>query len=115
MITDGQQTRFAGTDEFQQICEQAAKTDLDWFFEVYLRQPKLPRLHIERTAKELHLKWESPVENMLFPMPITITIDGRRRVLDMAQGEVFVRLSAKNVVEIDPNSWILMERVVAEQ
>ncbi len=43
-ITTGKQNRFATTDDFKQIAEEESKMDLDWFFEIYLRQPELPVL-----------------------------------------------------------------------
>ncbi|HKX83723.1 MAG TPA: M1 family metallopeptidase, partial [Pyrinomonadaceae bacterium] len=43
-LTDGRQERLVNTDDFLTIAEQESKMDLDWFFELYLRQPKLPTL-----------------------------------------------------------------------
>ncbi len=43
-VTDGRQVRFASTDDFIRIVEEVSGRELDWFFEVYLRQPKLPVL-----------------------------------------------------------------------
>jgi aminopeptidase N len=38
--TDGRQTRLVNTDDFLAIAEEESKMELDWFFEMYLRQPK---------------------------------------------------------------------------
>src|SRR5215208_1084651 len=46
-ITDGRQERLVNTDDFLTIAEAESKMDLDWFFELYLRQPKLPKLVTE--------------------------------------------------------------------
>ena len=34
----------ASTDDFRQVMEQAAGTDLSWFFDQWLRRPGMPRL-----------------------------------------------------------------------
>ena len=47
-VTNGKQVHFATTDDFLHIVEKESGADLDWFFEVYLRQPKLPKLITER-------------------------------------------------------------------
>ena len=38
------QPRFGSTNEFVAIASQEAHRDLGWFFDVYLRQARLPRL-----------------------------------------------------------------------
>ncbi|MEQ1894934.1 MAG: M1 family metallopeptidase, partial [Planctomycetota bacterium] len=42
--TDGSACRFATTEEILASAAQECGLELDWFFEVYLRQPKLPEL-----------------------------------------------------------------------
>jgi aminopeptidase N len=37
-VTNGKQVHFASTDDFLHIAENASGVDLDWFFELYLRQ-----------------------------------------------------------------------------
>jgi aminopeptidase N len=65
-IKDGRQCRFATTDDFRQIAEEASGMKLDWFFEVYLRQPELPRLVTETRGNTIVLKWETPAN---LPLP----------------------------------------------
>ncbi|MCM3872388.1 MAG: M1 family metallopeptidase [Pyrinomonadaceae bacterium] len=105
-LTDGRQVRFATTDEFQRIAETASKTKLDWFFEVYLRQPKLPRLVSERKGDQLELRWESPV-SLPFPMPIEVQIGDSTRRYEMPDGTVTVPVEAGKPVVVDPQNWIL--------
>ena len=45
-LTDGRQERLVNTDDFLTIAETECKCELDWFFEMYLRQPKLPKLTV---------------------------------------------------------------------
>nr|MDQ3043205.1 M1 family metallopeptidase [Acidobacteriota bacterium] len=59
-FTDGRQTRLVTTDDFLQIAEEESKMDLDWFFEVYLRQPKLPRIIANANGNKMNLRWDAP-------------------------------------------------------
>ena len=75
--TDGRQERLVNTDDFLTIAEQDSGMKLDWFFELYLRQPKLPKLISSvnfGNASDLH--WETP-NNMPFPMPVDVEINGK--------------------------------------
>ncbi len=53
--TDGRQQRLVNTDDFLTIAEADSGMDLDWFFELYLRQPKLPKLVTETRGSVLNL------------------------------------------------------------
>ncbi|HEY0657886.1 MAG TPA: M1 family metallopeptidase, partial [Pyrinomonadaceae bacterium] len=75
-ITNGKQTRLVTTDDFLRIAERESGKKLDWFFEVYLRQPALPKLVVQQTVvvggseagNQLVLRWETS-KNLPFPMP----------------------------------------------
>ena len=67
-ITNGDQTRFAVTDDLLKLVNEIADTDLSWFFEVYLRQPELPSLTVMRNGPEVRLEWQT-----LFPSPCQST------------------------------------------
>lgn len=107
-IADGHQMRFATTDDFLHIAEEVSGSDLDWFFEVYLRQPDLPRLSSSRSGDSLELAWEVP-GNMAFPMPIEVLVGSKAHLVEMpgGHGVLFVPPGAK--VEIDPRDWVLKE------
>jgi aminopeptidase N len=79
--------------------------DLDWFFEVYLRQPKLPRLVSSAENNTLNLAWETP-DNLPFLMPVEIAIDGKTQRVEMKGGKATVNFTGAAPV-IDPNGWIL--------
>ena len=108
--TDGRQERLVTTDDFQTIAEQDSGMKLDWFFELYLRQPKLPRL-LEASASDcqakctFNLQWETP-NNMPFPMPVDVVVDGKTQRVEMPNGKGSVIYSGKPPV-IDPNGWVL--------
>jgi len=107
-VTDGSQTRFADTDDFRILAEACAKRDLDWFFEVYLRQPALPRLETRREGSELVLRWVPPFETA-FPMPVGLRVGDELRRIEMPDaGEQRVEIGDAEF-EIDPGGWLLRE------
>ena len=105
-ITNGKQTRLATTDEFLRIAEQQSGKKLDWFFEVYLRQPALPKLVTETKPNQLVLRWETP-NNLPFPMPIEVKIGGVTKLVEMPNGTVTIPLPQDAGYAVDPNGWIL--------
>lgn len=104
-VTDGSCCRFATTEDFVEIAEGVSERELGWFFEVYLRQPALPRLVVEEEDSNLKLRWETPGD-LPFPMPIDVRIAGEVRRVE--PGEELGRLD-RDSVEIDPEAWILRE------
>lgn len=100
-ITDGRQTRLVNTDDFLAIAEEESKMELDWFFEVYLRQPKLPRL-IQEGGQ---LRWETP-NNLPFPMPVEVEINGKTQRIEMKDGKGSIP-SSGSVPVLDPKGWVL--------
>lgn len=110
-ITDGRQNRFVNTDDFKQIAEEESKMDLDWFFEVYLRQPVLPKLKVEQVENNqgkmsVNFKWETP-NNMPFNMPIDIIIDGETKRIKFENNFGWMPIQKGQEFTVDPNGWIL--------
>jgi aminopeptidase N len=107
--TDGRQERLVTTDDFRTIAEQESKMDLGWFFELYLRQPKLPRLGTSGigagSSGSLNLSWETP-NNMPFPMPIDVEINGKIQRVEMKDGKATINFTGPPPV-IDPKGWVL--------
>ncbi|MDZ7372820.1 MAG: M1 family aminopeptidase [candidate division KSB1 bacterium] len=108
-VTDGAQCRFATTEDIVQLAESIAGEDLDWFFEVYLRQPRLPQLVVERSAVSIRLRWQVP-NDLPFPMPVEVQAGRRIIRVDMSPGSATLRVNAGDEVQIDPEGWILMEK-----
>lgn len=104
-VTDGRQQRFATTDDFLTIAEQDSGRKLGWFFEVYLRQPKLPKLVTEVAGGRLDLRWETP-DGLPFPMPIDVSFDGKIQRIEMPNGRASVPFTGA-VPVVDPNGWVL--------
>ncbi len=112
-ITDGRQTRLVTTDDFLKIAEQESKMKLDWFFEMYLRQPKLPKLVVQEALSSftsqpsrIVLSWETP-SNMPFPMPIDVEIDGKAQRVEMKDGKAAVNFNGSTAPVVDPKGWVL--------
>jgi aminopeptidase N len=110
--TDGRQTRLVNTDDFLAIAEQESKMELDWFFELYLRQPKLAKLLTDTFTideasgrKVMLLRWETP-NGLPFPMPIDIELNGKEQRIEMKDGKGQIEFTGTAPV-IDPKGWVL--------
>lgn len=104
-VKDGRQNHFVTTDDFITIAEEVSGMELDWFFEVYVRQPVLPRLVSERTANKLSLRWET-AGNLPFPMPVEVRFGDKVERIEMAGGEVTLAVKEGETVTVDPQNWI---------
>ncbi|MEY4135271.1 MAG: M1 family metallopeptidase [Saprospiraceae bacterium] len=109
-VTDGRQCRFATTDDFLLLCEEISGMDLDWFFEVYLRQPRLPRLYSRIEGQELTLRWEAP-GGLPFPMPVEVGLDGKVQRVPVGDKAVTVKIPRNTQALVDPNRWLLCDLV----
>ena len=107
-ITDGRQCRLVSTEDLLRHASEAAGRDLAWFFEVYLRQPELPRLRSSRQGDELTLWWET-AGDLPFPMPVEIVGAGGELVrLGMEEGRVTLPWPAGLAAPVvDPRGRIL--------
>lgn len=105
-ITNGKQTRLVTTDEFVEIAEQQSGKKLGWFFEVYVRQPALPKLVSEVKGNQLILRWETP-NNLPFPLPVEVKIGNELKRFEMPNGTATIPLPADGKYTIDPNGWLL--------
>ncbi len=105
-VTNGKQFHFGTTDDFLRIAEKESGKKLDWFFELYLRQPALPKLVAETKANQLVLRWETP-NNMPFPMPVEVIVGGETKRIEMTGNVGTIALAQDGKYEIDPNGWVL--------
>ena len=107
-VTDGCACRFVTTDDFLHLTETVAGQELDWFFEVYTRQPALPRLVTRQSDGVLELEWETP-DDLPFPMPVEVQLGDEIQRVTMTGGRGSTALSEGVEPVIDPNKWILRE------
>ncbi len=106
--TDGSACRFATTDEIRSIAEEVSGRELEWFFEIYLRQPHLPKLVTEEKGRELRLRWETPTD-VPFPMPVEVQVGEERVRVEMPGGRGVLANPRKARIQIDPDQWLLKE------
>lgn len=105
-VTDGSQVRFVDTEDFRAIVEKVSGQDLEWFFEVYLRQPALPELRERQQPGSVSLEWYVP-GGLAFAMPVEIEVAGVRKRLDMLGGKATVNIGRGDRYEVDPDGWVL--------
>ena len=105
---DGCACRFATTDDFLHLTEEITGQDLDWFFEIYTRQPDLPRLVTRRSGAVLELEWETP-QDLPFPMPVDVQIGTEIQRVTMPDGRASLTIPDGVEPIIDPRHWILRD------
>lgn len=99
--TDGSACRFATTEEILAIAETECGIELDWFFEVYLRQPKLPELVWKEQGGKLSLEWTSPTKAP-FPMPVEVKLGDRYVRVECPNGKGELDLGGAKDFVVDP-------------
>lgn len=103
-VTDGRQVRFATTDDFIATCETVSQQELDWFFDVYVRQPKLPVLYSKIENGTLSLNWEAP-DHLPFPMPVEVQMGEKRMRVDIPAEGTVLKIPDGVQPVVDPDNW----------
>ena len=99
------------TREFISLIHENAGENIQWFFDQYLYQIKLPTLQVEeeiiKKKKFIDLWWQ----NDGFKMPIDISFqsfDGKRdRKLMLNNSPTRIAIPLKSDLIIDPHNWVL--------
>lgn len=107
--TDGSCVRLVDTEEYVELVEQITQRDLQWFFEVYLRQPALPELVVERGEREVTLRWKVAGERP-FPMPLEVELGGERRRGEIPAAGLVLSVPEGAELVLDPEDWVLRAR-----
>ena len=110
-VTDGRQARFVSTADVVAAFSRAAGRDLSGVFEVYVRQPALPRLQVDRQAGAVALQWLVPpaAGDIVFDVPVEVVVDGRAVRVPMPGGRGSLEVADGAAVEIDPNGRALFD------
>lgn len=91
-------TNHTSTHEFIETVNRTTGKDYHWFFDVYLKSKRLPKLITKNYTGKKSIYWS----NQLFKMPIEIKT---------SDGDIIKYLPKKDkkidAKEIDPNKWIL--------
>ncbi len=96
---------FANTQDFIDIVNKHSESNLDWFFDVYLFSAALPELTMTRHKDSVTFAWKTD-NNLPFPMPLEVSINGKITELDM-QTAFSLPVSQFDTVIADPNSKVL--------
>ena len=106
-VKDGKQCRFVTTDDFRAICEEVSGQELNWFFDLYLRQPQIPTL-ISRVEKgKISLRWETP-GGLPFEMPVDVKLGNKTERVMVTRAGIELDFDANILPEVDPDKWLLM-------
>lgn len=108
-VTDGSVCRFVTTADFVRTANDISGHDLTWFFNIYLNQPKLPKLVSTIEGDKLVLRWETP-EGYPFPMPLEVEVDGHVERVQMPGGRAELDAARYRHAKLDPFMWILKEQ-----
>ncbi len=100
------QPRLRSTDDFMRIASEESGQDLAWFFEVYARRGPLPVLMEEENGPDLLLRWQT-VDDLPFPMPVPVRIDGEMQRIEFDQNAAMISGTSANDVQIDPFMQVL--------
>ena len=100
--------QFGTTQGFLKIVNSVTGKDYKWFFDVYLYRAALPKVLATRENGRLKLRWQTP-DNLPFPMPLDVRVDGKVVTLPMTDGTGEVPANERAAVTIDPWSKILMQ------
>lgn len=109
-ITDGSQTRFSNTDEFQMFAEEFHGSELDWFFDAYLFYAQLPHLIVTSSENLVSLEWKTESEHA-FILSVPVEVNGEDRIIEMSDGKASFETNGMNY-EIDPQNLILKKMVM---
>jgi len=99
---------YATTRDYIDIVNQVTGRDLNWFFDVYLREAALPKLETRQEGKTLTLHWQVPHDKP-FPMPVEVQVGDKLLTVPMIGGNASVPAPAGTLVIIDPRSKLLRD------
>lgn len=109
--TDGSANHFITTNDVQAAFEEESGRDLSAYFEVYLRQPVLPRLEASVEGAALNFRWVIPEgalpDGQTFDLPFEVAWGNSRRRITMAGGRGSIN-GPRPTIAIDPDHRILM-------
>lgn len=99
--------QFGTTQGFLKIVNDVTGRDYTWFFDVYFYRAALPKVITTRGKGMLNVRWQVP-DQLPFPMPLDVRVDGKVVTLPMTGGAGETPAGEQAAVTIDPWSKILM-------
>jgi aminopeptidase N len=104
--TNGQQCRFVTTDDLFETVENVCGKNYDWFKKVYLYSAELPLLKIQQNENGVILSWITK-DNLPFNMPLELKTENGVKKIDFNNNVATVDVARDEILELDPNKWIL--------
>lgn len=106
--TNGRQCRILSTNDMKEKAEEITGVNLDPFFEVFFREASYPNLIVDRKTDSTVFIWET--ENSIkLDLDIPVFVNGIEQRVDVKEGIGVLYISANDILDIDPNKWILMD------
>lgn len=93
------------TEDFIQIASEEYGDDLDWFFDIYIKQQELPVLVEDRRANGVRLSFSNYPE-LHFDVPVNITENGNSRMVTIPTDGSQFSISTEAVIQIDPDTQV---------
>ena len=100
------EARHRSTDDFAAIASDIAGSDLQWFFEVYVRSGELPELLSEQNGNDVVLTWKAP-QDLPFDMPVPVRINGSIERVEFENNAARLGDISVGDILIDPDMQIL--------
>jgi aminopeptidase N len=116
----------ASTDDFRRVMEENSGLDLSWFFKQWLARAGSPVIegswHYDAATKRvvLELAQTQPGDAYRLPLEIGITTDGKLTIemIELTQKQQRFEIAADKepaAVNLDPNTWVLMEARIGKR
>jgi aminopeptidase N len=105
---DGSASRLVDTDDFVKVVSKIAGEDMTWFFDVYVRQPALPKLEHEVKDGVLALRWTTPGD-LPFSLAVPVELGTEMKRVPMPGGVGTLQVG-DHEFRIDPNNRLLIDR-----
>lgn len=109
----GRQCRIVSTEDMKNAAEIITGNELDPFFDVFFREIKYPYLYIIRSENNAIFNWNTETDISL-DLNVPVKINGIACTVEMSSGTGQIELMSTDMLEIDPEKWILMAEPVIE-
>jgi aminopeptidase N len=106
----------ASTADFRRVMEDVSGTNLGWFFQQWLERAGSPSVewswHYNADAKKVEVEVAQTQAGDPFRLPMELSIGGKIQRIEMTRKSQRFEVpsdAAPTAVELDPNTWILMD------
>jgi aminopeptidase N len=106
----------ASTEDFRKIMEQTSGSDLGWFFQQWLYRPGSPTVEggwkYNATAKQVEVDLAQTQPGDPYRMALEVSIGGHVSKVEFTAKQQHFTIPADSEppsVELDPNTWMLMD------